>query len=230
MLTSGAVLNADVEYSIESEDIMRLFKTLLFLCVLSTPVWAGELLTMEIAGAASTDSLHINITVTDTTYYPKIADPDTLYILRFSPTGTLVDSLYWNASTKSANLFRLRTGVFSAHVRASNSGGTLGIYDIYSAVSLGTTGSPARGVWRGHIVGSYTVTPSTNDSLRVLAEQLNYFLGSCNGCIKKYLPNDGTAYKNGYEMWVGGNKKFTITFGHSNAPAVLDSVTAARNY
>jgi hypothetical protein len=160
---------------------MRFLKILLFLLMLSAPAPAGELLTMEVVGAAATDSLHINLTVTDTSYYPKIADPDTLYLLRFSPTGTLVDSLFWNASTKSANLFRLRTGVFSAHVRASNGSGTLGIYDIYTAVSLGTTGSPAKGVWRGHVAGSYSVTTSTADSLRVLAEQLNYFLGSCDG-------------------------------------------------
>lgn len=68
------------------------------------------------------------------------------------------------------------------------------------------------------------------DTLTTMVEQLNYFLGSCNGCIKKYLPNDGTAYKNGYEMWVGGNKKFTITFGHSNDAAILDSVSTAKNY
>ncbi|MCK9568827.1 hypothetical protein M0R72_07800 [Candidatus Pacearchaeota archaeon] len=210
---------------------MRLLKILLFLCAFSVPVFAGELLTIEAVGAASTDSLHINLTVTDTSFYPKVADPDTLYILRFSPTGTLVDSLYWNPTTKSANLFRLRTGVFSAHVRASNSSGTMGIYDVYSAVSLGTNGgSPERGVWRGHVVGSYSVTPSNPDSLRVLAEQLNYFSGSVNGSVKAYLPNDGTAYKNGYEIWVGGIKKYTIYFGHVNDPSVLDTTTTTKNY
>jgi hypothetical protein len=209
---------------------MRLLKTLLFLLILGTPVFAGELMTLEVVGAASTDSLHINLTVSDTTFYPKIADPDTLYILRFTPTGTLIDSLYWNSTTKSPNLFRLRTGFFSAHVRASNSSGTLGIYDIYAAVSLGTSGSPARAVWRGHVGGSYSVTVSTADSLRVLAEQLNFFLGSTNGSVKKYLPNDGTVPKNAYEMWVGGNKKFTITFGHSNVTSVQDSAITARNY
>lgn len=69
-----------------------------------------------------------------------------------------------------------------------------------------------------------------SDSLVYMTELMSYFLGSCDECTKVYLPNDGTSPKNGYEVWVSGQKKITITFGHSNNPTTLDTVKVNQNY
>ena len=200
------------------------FCAFLFVVVLATSLSAGEFLTMEITGTGNADSIFINLTVTDTTLYPTITDPDDLYILVFAPPNySTPDSFH----ISSANVHKMRTGWYCAHIKAAAPGPVTGMYKVYASVQTG-------GAWRGHVAGSYYVQSSSLEaylaSVSSDIELLHYFLGSCDGCTKVYLPNDGTAYKNGYEVWAGGQKKITVTFGHSNVQNVLDSAATTKEY
>ncbi len=73
------------------------------------------------------------------------------------------------------------------------------------------------------IINSLTTALSATDSLESWIEMMMYVAGSCAGCSTKYLPADGSGYKDGYEVYLAGTKKATITFYHNNNPAVLDA-------
>lgn len=186
---------------------------------------AGEFISPGVVGSTDADSIIVSITVADTTVLPTIVDADSLYILRFAPNQSLLDSINIGAS----NLFKMRTGFYVAHYKASASG-ALGIYQVYAKAKI-------HGAWRGHVAGGYLVKTQTTTTLATKADSLfqlmqlaTYALGICDGCVKVYSPNDGTEYKDGYEVWVGGQKKVTISFGHSNDASVLDTTTTVKNY
>ncbi len=71
---------------------------------------------------------------------------------------------------------------------------------------------------------------STTDSLETWTEFMMYISHACAGCSTKYLPADGTGYKDGYEVYQGGVKKATVLFHHNNNPAVLDARKTTKNY
>ncbi len=71
---------------------------------------------------------------------------------------------------------------------------------------------------------------SATDSLETWTEFMMYISHACAGCSTKYLPADGTGYKDGYEVYQGGVKKATVLFHHNNNPAVLDARKTTKNY
>ncbi len=68
------------------------------------------------------------------------------------------------------------------------------------------------------------------DSLESWQELMMMVAGSCAGCSTKYLPADGTGYKDGYEVYQGGAHKVTVIFHHDNNPAVLDARKTIKIY
>lgn len=193
--------------------------------------YAGDFLTLDLVGSRFDDSIQVHLTVMDTTFYPTITDAQDLYVLRFKPNGDLLDS----TRIGSSNMFKTRTGWYQAHYRASSPDSVLGIYTVYAAVRVG-------GAWRGHVAASYLVLDQRAEnyladieSLMVMAdsglvtsEQISLFLGACDGCVRAYIPNDGTANKDGYETYLSGVKRVTVYFGHSNVENVLDSTATTR--
>lgn len=79
------------------------------------------------------------------------------------------------------------------------------------------------------IINSLTASLTATDSLESWIQMIMYVAGSCDGCSTKYLPADGTGYKDGYEVYFGGAKKATVTFYHQNNPAVLDARKARKD-
>lgn len=79
------------------------------------------------------------------------------------------------------------------------------------------------------IINSLNTSISATDSLEAWVQMIMYVAGSCDGCSTKYLPDDGTGYKDGYEVYFGGAKKATVTFFHNNNPAVLDARKARKD-
>ena len=79
------------------------------------------------------------------------------------------------------------------------------------------------------IISSLATSLTATDSLESWIQMIMYVAGACDGCSTKYLPADGTGYKDGYEVYLGGAKKATITFYHENNPAVLDARKARKD-
>ncbi|MGB5107336.1 MAG: hypothetical protein WBP42_11555 [Candidatus Zixiibacteriota bacterium] len=78
------------------------------------------------------------------------------------------------------------------------------------------------------IINSLATAVSASDSLESWIQVLLYAGGSCDGCSTRYIPDDGTGYKDAYEVYQGGAKKFTMSFYHANNPAVLDARKARK--
>lgn len=78
------------------------------------------------------------------------------------------------------------------------------------------------------IINSLATALTATDSLENWIQVLLWAGGSCDGCSTRYIPDDGTGYKDAYEVYQGGAKKFTMTFHHANNPAVLDSRKARK--
>lgn len=79
------------------------------------------------------------------------------------------------------------------------------------------------------IINSLNTSISATDSLEAWVQMIMYVAGSCDGCSTRYVPSDGTGYKDGYEVYFGGAKKATVTFFHNNNPAVLDARKARKD-
>lgn len=80
------------------------------------------------------------------------------------------------------------------------------------------------------ILNSLATALAQTDSLESWQELMMMVAGSCAGCSTKYLPADGTGYKDGYEVYQGGAHKVTVIFHHDNNPAVLDARKTIKIY
>ncbi len=137
---------------------------------------AGIWVTPPFVGNGASDSVVVTFCTFDTTLYPRVADADSIIVLRYSPENGLVDSLTQTAS----NFYRVREGWYDIHYRGANSSATLGNYRVYVRVKIG-------GDWRGAAVGGYQViddevgdylaklavdSDSIKDTLGILAQRL----------------------------------------------------------
>jgi hypothetical protein len=107
---------------------------------------AGIWVTPEFVGNGAGDSVVVSFCTFDTSYYPRIADADSIVALRYGADNALVDSL----SQSAANLYRMRKGWYELHYQGANSTGALGTYRVYLRVKTG-------GDWRGAASVSYRV-------------------------------------------------------------------------
>ena len=107
---------------------------------------AGIWVSPGFVGNGSTDSVIVSFCTFDTTFYPRIADADSVIALRYGPTNTLVDSL----TQISTNLFKVRKGWYEIHYRGSNGSASMGNYRVYVRVRIG-------GDWRGAASVNYRV-------------------------------------------------------------------------
>jgi hypothetical protein len=102
----------------------------IFLLLILLPLGNAGLSAMEIVpevvGNGSNDSIVLTFETFDTTSLPVLANPDSLKILRFGPSGNLVDSI----GEDGANLLNLRTGSYEAHFRGSDNSASKGRYII----------------------------------------------------------------------------------------------------
>ncbi len=108
----------------------------------------------EVVGNGSSDSIVLTFETFDTTSLPVLANPDSLKILRFGPSGNLVDSIGEDAG----NLFNPRTGSYEAHYRGSNNSASRGRYIIRVYAFKG-------GQIRGASSGGYYVKQGNWDDL-----------------------------------------------------------------
>ena len=87
----------------------------------------------EVCGNSSADSVLISFETFDTTAHAVPVDVDSLRILQFGPSGDLVDSL----GEEDGRVTNPRTGSYEIRLRASDSAGTAGCYNVRVYVSLG---------------------------------------------------------------------------------------------
>lgn len=108
--------------------------------------FAGIWVTPEFAGNGASDSVVVSFCTFDTSYYPRIADADSIVALRYGANNALVDSL----TQSLGNVYKVRKGWYELHYRAANSEGAMGAYRVYVRVKVG-------GDWRGAASVSYRV-------------------------------------------------------------------------
>ncbi len=118
----------------------------LFIAISFCSAQAQLSITPAIAGNGTTDSIIVSFCTFDTTFYPTIADADSIIALRFGPNGALVDSL----TQSSSAVGHLRSGWYQIHYRAANSESQRGLYRTHVRVKIG-------GAWRGAATGSYQI-------------------------------------------------------------------------
>lgn len=140
---------------------------LIYLCVVSK--LSGFSVAPEVTGNTSADSVVISFETFDTTTLAQPVDMDSLRILQFGPSGDLVDSL----GEEDGRVSNPRSGSYEIRLRASDSSGTLGCYNVRVYAYLG-----------GDILGAashgYFVKQHSWNGLDSIAFNLNAVLDTLN--------------------------------------------------
>lgn len=123
---------------------MKRLLTMTLICCQSTFAAIG--VAPQFVGNGADDSVIVSFCTFDTTYYPTIADADSVVALRFGPDNSLVDSL----TQGSGDMFNPRPGWYEIHYRGADESGSKGIYRVYVRAKMG-------GAWRGAATLSYQV-------------------------------------------------------------------------
>ncbi len=133
-----------------------------------------------IAGNGSNDSVYITIVSVDTTFYPEVADLDSLDILRYTPDATLLDS----TSEDASNVLSISKGYYRAAFRASDGFGTKGVYTV---VVRGWLAGKERGI----AAGAYEVIEIAFEELVSSISSINVRTDSIKDTVDSYLPISG---------------------------------------
>jgi hypothetical protein len=129
-------------------------KFLIFLAILLLPLilWIqirtvyGIDVEPKVVGSAATDSVFITFGTIDTTYYPSVANADSLIILIYPPDNDLPESL-----GEGGSIFNRTPGYYEYHRKAVNADGDLGVYRVMVVAWRG-------GAKRGIQTCNFTVT------------------------------------------------------------------------
>jgi hypothetical protein len=153
----------------------------------------------QFVGNGADDSVIVSFCTFDTTYYPAIADADSVIALRFGPGNNLVDSL----TQGTTNMFNPRSGWYEIHYRGADGSGSKGIYRVYVRAKMG-------GAWRGAATFSY----------QVIDDQLDAFFGK--------LSADGDSIKDTLAAILHAGDPVAVDSGQL-ARAVWDDDVIARS-
>jgi hypothetical protein len=128
----------------------------------------------EVVGNSIDDSIVLTFETFDTTSLPALSNPDSLKILRFGPSGSLVDSIGEDA----VNILNPCTGSYEVHYRGSDNSAAKGRYLIRV---YAFKGGEIRGACSGGYYvkeGNWDELDSTNDYAQAILDTLNDGFGS----------------------------------------------------
>lgn len=163
----------------------RMILLITILLALASSAWALEIAPIYV-GNGSADSIYVTVVTMDTTYYPTIANADSLVILRYGPDGVVDDSLGEDAATVK----NLTTGYYRIAFRGSDATGTLGTYTI--VVKMWKAGA-LRGIGSGtyYVLDEHPATYWAYLNATISSRGTSNF----NNSVNKVILTDSSASK-----------------------------------